>query len=50
MLDALAAAEGRENPLLFVEQLRRDDDGDRVADRFGGCIAKEPLGALVSST
>ena len=47
MVDALAAADARENARLLVCAVRRDQDRDRLADDLLGGVAEQPLGARI---
>ena len=47
MVDGLAAADALEYDEFLIVPLRRDQDGHRLADDFGGRIAEEPLGSFV---
>jgi hypothetical protein len=42
VLDALAACEPLEYPLLFVPELLRNDDRDRLADHLLRRVAEQP--------
>jgi hypothetical protein len=47
VLDGLAAPDAREDLGLFIQAIRRDEHGDRLADRFGRRMAEELLGSRV---
>src|SRR6185437_15034024 len=47
VLDALTAAQRRQDALLLIEKLRRDDDRDGSADCLLGRVAEEALRACV---
>src|SRR5689334_5763111 len=49
MLDPIATPQSREDLGLLAQAVRRDEDGDGVADGFGGAVAEDPLGPLVPS-
>ena len=44
MIDLFAAADAREDVRLFVEPVRRDQDRDRLADRFLGGVPENTFG------
>ena len=43
----LPLPEPRQDDRLFLEVIRRDQEGDRPSHRLGGRVAEEPLRALV---
>src|SRR5579862_5169858 len=47
VLDALAAADTAQDARLFVEQVLRNEDRDRLADHLLLKVAEQPLRALV---
>jgi hypothetical protein len=47
VIDAFVAPQLRENPLLFLVQLGRDDAGDRLADHLARFVAEQALGGGV---
>src|SRR5690348_16045781 len=47
MFDALAPAQLVENLLLFRVELRRNDEGDGLANRLVGLVAEDACGAAV---
>jgi|RhiMetdeSRZDD1v2_1073273.scaffolds.fasta_scaffold392451_3 hypothetical protein len=47
MLDTLPAANAREDGGFFLEPVRRNDEGNGLADRFPRRIPKEAFGAAI---
>src|SRR5690349_23778242 len=47
MLDALALDDPRDDIVLFVLQLRGNDDSDRLADDFVSGVSEQALGTAV---
>lgn len=47
MFDGFAATEPIEDRLFFLTPLARDDEGDRLPDRFLRAVVEEAFGAAV---
>jgi hypothetical protein len=47
VVDAFTAADARENSRLLVEQIRRNQDGDRPADDLRGFVSEQALGSAI---